>query len=172
MNRFGTAILLILFLGLLSPALAQTEVWRCTQPDGTDLFTNTPQDLAKCQKYVSGTELGFVSGVQEATPPALDTAPPVSEPPAQTEAPPQAPPPYPQAGYDQGTYPSYGYSYYYGSPGAYGSFIRPRFFHFHRRPPFQSPFHFAPQSGFHHGGGHGGGHKGRHRGGHGRGGHR
>jgi hypothetical protein len=149
MYRIRTAILLGLILGLLLPALGQAEVWRCPQPDGTDLFTNSLKDPATCKKYTSGTELGYVYGAMEATPPAPAMAPPVNVQPDQTEPQRQAPEPSPPPGYEQEYYP-YHYDDY---PGVYGLFIGPRSFSFHRH----SHFHSAPRSGFHHGGGHGGG---------------
>ena len=166
MCRIRTAIFLSLILGPLSPALGQAEVWRCTQPGGSVLFTNIQKDLATCQKYESGTELGYIYVSKEAPPPAPDTAPPVREPPYQTEPRPQAPEPYPPPGYDQESYPYYYYPYYYDYPGVYWLFIRPRFFPSHRHSPrrfapvpFQPSFRSVPRSGFHHGGGHrGGGH--------------
>jgi hypothetical protein len=153
MNRFGATILLSLFLGLLGPTLTPAEVWRCTQPDGTYLFTNTLQDLATCQKYESTAAINVAP-----SPSTTGGAPviPMEPPPAQPEPPPQAPPPYPQSGYDQGYYTYYDYPSYYGYPGVYGLFIRPRVFPF----PRHSHFHSSPRSGSHHGGGHGrGGHR-------------
>ena len=149
MYRFGTAILLILLLGLLSPALAQAEVWRCTQPDGTDLFTDRQQDLATCQKFETAASFNVVPS----SPTTVGSSViPMEQPPAQTEPPRQAP----QPGYDQGYNPYYDYPYYYGYPGVYGLFIRPRFFPF----PRHSRFHSSPRSGSHHGGRHGrGGHR-------------
>jgi hypothetical protein len=156
MNRFGTTILLSVLAGLLSPALAHAEIWRCTQPDGTYLFTNSLQDLATCQKYESAAEINVAPSF-----PATGGSPVVPmEPPAvQPEPPPQAPPPYPQSGYDPDYYP-----YYYDYPGVYGFFFGPRVFPFRGH----SQFHSFPRLGSHHGGGHGGGH----RGGRGGGGHR
>jgi hypothetical protein len=179
MHRIRTVILLGLILWVLSPALGQAEIWRCPQPNGTDLFTNSVEDSATCEKYISGSELGYAHGSREADPPASGAAP-VNVPPYQ----PQVPEPYPQAGYAQEPYPyyypypcyspSYDNPYYYSCPGVYGLFVRPRFFHFHRRSPFQPHFHSAPRSGFQQGGGrmggHGAGHG--HGGGHGGGGHR
>jgi len=152
MYRIRTAIFLGSILGVLSPALGQAEVWRCPQPDGTDLFTNSLKDPATCQKYTSGTELGYVYGSREATPPTPPMPPPVNVPSYQTEPQPQAPEPSPPPGYDQAYYPYY----YEDYPGVYGFFLRPGFFPFSRH----SHFHSAPRSGGHHGGGHGrGGHR-------------
>src|SRR5712692_1070741 len=96
MYRIWTAMILSLIVGLLSPALGQAEVWRCDQPDGTVLFTNRLKDVATCKKYVSGTELGYVSSSMEATPQAPVVVPPVNVTPYQTEPQPQAPDPYTQ----------------------------------------------------------------------------
>src|SRR6266849_1970691 len=98
MHRIRPIILLSFILVLLSPALGQAEIWRCLQPNGTDLFTNSVKDSATCQKYTSGSELGYTYGSREADPPA-PVAAPVHVPPYQTQ--PQVPEPYTQAGYAQ-----------------------------------------------------------------------
>ena len=163
MHRIRTVVFLsFILLGLLSPALGQAEVWRCPQPNGTDLFTNSVRDAATCQKYISSTELGYILSSRKATPPAPSVALPVNVPPYQAEPQPQAPEPYTQAGYEQESYSYYdpcSYPYYdtpryWSCPGAYG------FFPFHSRSPFRPHFHSVPPSGFHHGGGRGGGHHG------------
>jgi hypothetical protein len=153
MNRFGATILLSLLLGLLGPTLAQADVWRCTQPDGTYLFTNSLRDVATCQQYESAAAINVAP-----SPSTTGGSPviPMESPSAQPEPPPQAPPPYPQAGYDQGYNPYYDYPYYYSYPGVYGLFLRPRAFPF----PRHSQFHSFPRTGSHHRGRHGGGHRG------------
>jgi hypothetical protein len=156
MHPIRTVIFLsFIFLGLLSPALGQAEVWRCPQSNGTDLFTNSVRDAATCQKYISSTELGYILSSRKATPPAPAVALPVNVPPYKAEPQPQAPEQYTQAGYEQESYSYYDpCSYllydmprYWSCPGVYGFFPLPS------RSPFRPHFHSVPPSGFHHGGG-------------------
>ena len=118
----------VVFLAALLafPALLHAEVWRCTQENGTDLFTNSPSDTSKCETFVPNTDLITVPSS------------PAPAPSANTQESPTIPVPYAYNGptppeYDVPYYPDYYYSY------PYYPYYVPGFFVF-RRPHFR----FAP----------------------------
>ena len=109
---------------LLFPTLLRAEVWRCPQPNGSDLFTNLPPDSSTCEKYVSSTEL-----IPFPTP----TSPP--SPQSYSQQAPAIPMPYARDGPTQPEYPEYDAPYYPDSSYSYPyySYYGPGFFAF-RRP--------------------------------------
>ena len=119
----------VVFLAALLafPALLHAEVWRCTQENGTDLFTNSPADTSKCEKFVPTTDLITVPS-SPASPPSANI----------TQESPTIPVPYAHDGptppeYDVPYYPDYYYSYPYYP---YYPYYVPGFFVF-RRPHFR-----------------------------------
>jgi len=121
----------VVFLAALLafPSLLHAEVWRCTQENGTDLFTNSPSDTSKCEKFVPTTDL--ITAPSPAQPPSANI----------TQESPTIPVPYAHDGptppeYDVPYYPDYYYSYPYYP---YSPYYVPGFFVF-RRPHFR----FAP----------------------------
>ena len=110
---------------LAFPSLLHAEVWRCSQENGTDLFTNFPSDSSKCEKFVSNTDL--ITGPSPASPPTANIS----------QESPTIPMPYAHDGptppeYDVPYYPDYYYSYPYNP---YPYYV-PGFFVF-RRPHFR-----------------------------------
>jgi len=129
MRLFLSVVFLAALLAV--PALLHAEVWRCTQENGTDLFTNSPSDTSKCEKFVPTTDLITVPS-SPASPPSANI----------TQESPTIPVPYAHDGptppeYDVPYYPDYYYSYPYYP---YYPYYVPGFFVF-RRPHFR----FAPR---------------------------
>src|SRR5438094_4435401 len=125
MMRLSFSVVFLAAL-LAFPALLHAEVWRCTQENGTDLFTNSPSDTSKCETFVPNTDLITVPSS------------PAPAPSANTQESPTIPVPYAYHGptppeYDVPYYPDYYYSY------PYYPYYVPGFFVF-RRPHFR----FAP----------------------------
>src|SRR5712691_1090300 len=57
MLRLGAVIILAL---LLSPLPAHAELWRCTQADGSDVFTDKLTDPSTCQQYEAAADVNIV----------------------------------------------------------------------------------------------------------------
>lgn len=66
MLRLGAAIILVL---LLAPFPSHAELWRCHQKDGSDVYTDKPQDTGTCQKYEAGTDATIVPSASPTAPP-------------------------------------------------------------------------------------------------------
>ena len=136
--------------------LLHAEVWRCTQENGTDLFTNSRSDTSKCEKFVPTTDL--ITAPSPAPPPGANI----------TQESPTIPVPYAHDGPTPPEYDvPYDLGYYYSYP--YYPFYVPGFFVF-RRPHFRLAHGLPHPRGrsFGHGGsfGHGhsfGGHSSGHR---------
>ena len=127
MRLFFSVVFLAALLAF--PTLLHAEVWRCTQENGTDLFTNSPSDTSNCEKFVSNTDL--ITAPSPAPAPSANI----------TQEPSAIPVPYAYDGptppeydvpYDLGYYYSYPYYPYYG----FFVFRRP---HFRFAPGFPHP---------------------------------
>ncbi len=154
MARLGAAILLAV---LLLPLPAYADIWRCHQPDGADLYTDSNQHPATCKLYVPQVELSYAPRSVSSTP--LSVVPseptPLETPPALPETRREDTKPYTTVEDEQNPYDSmYPYSY----PGGYwfplilGS---PRLHHGHHHHG-QSSSHRSVAHSSSHGGGHGG----------------
>jgi hypothetical protein len=66
MLRLGAAVILAL---LLAPLPSHAELWRCHQKDGSDVYTDKPQDPGTCQKYEAGTDATIVPSASPTAPP-------------------------------------------------------------------------------------------------------
>jgi hypothetical protein len=53
-RSFLPAILLLL---LALPPIASADMWRCTLPDGSEIYTNNPKDYQSCKSYQPIAEL-------------------------------------------------------------------------------------------------------------------
>lgn len=79
MWRMTLAILLFQALGLFHviPARAETpEMWRCTRPDGSEIYTNKSGAGEDCKEYVPAARLGVLPpGATPTVPPMEGGAP-------------------------------------------------------------------------------------------------
>ena len=154
MSRLGAAIILAL---LLSPLPAHADVWRCHQPNGTDLYTNSNQHPGSCEKYVPQVELGYVSGSSSSTQPSVAPSQPIpmEKPPALPETRREDTEQYTAVDEEQKPYdyfyPYYPYSGVYWFPFA----LHPRHHHGHHQHHRRSSSHGAVAHSSGHGG-HGG----------------
>jgi hypothetical protein len=68
------SVLLSLVLTLFSARVSVAEVWMCTQPNGTTLYTDVPQGERSCDKFEPAAQLILLPPRIWATPPAPDVA--------------------------------------------------------------------------------------------------
>jgi hypothetical protein len=60
MFRAISAIFLTLILTLLGTGISEAELWLCTQPDGSGLYTDQPGNMGSCEKYEPVSELVYM----------------------------------------------------------------------------------------------------------------
>src|SRR5207237_10261198 len=59
-----------LVVALAFPSMSQAEMWSCSLPDGTEIFTNKkPESAGNCRVYEMKAELGYISGNAVTMPP-------------------------------------------------------------------------------------------------------
>src|SRR6266496_287879 len=84
--RFLTWHILLGLLGLLILSHVHAELWRCSYPDGSDLYTDRVKDPNTCEKYQPVADLGYVKAKSELPRTAYpQPAPEVRVPPASSK---------------------------------------------------------------------------------------
>jgi hypothetical protein len=70
MYRPISSLFLGLILTLLGPGISEAELWVCTQPDGSSLYTDQPVSKSACERYEPVSELVYTPPiVRENLPP-------------------------------------------------------------------------------------------------------
>ena len=78
-----------LVVALAFPSMSQAEMWSCSLPDGTEIFTNKkPESAGNCRVYEMKAELGYISGNAVTMPPLPEAMPtPIVQRPREYERP-------------------------------------------------------------------------------------
>ena len=78
-----------LVVALAYPSMSQAEMWSCSLPDGTEIFTNKkPESAGNCRVYEMKAELGYISGNAVTMPPLPEAMPtPIVQRPREYERP-------------------------------------------------------------------------------------
>jgi hypothetical protein len=87
MKQWRFLLLPILLVAGLS-TVAAAEIFRCSLPDGSEIYTNNPADYPSCEAYEPKSELSVFSSTEPAAPPLrLPEALPEPAPSPKVEAP-------------------------------------------------------------------------------------
>ena len=72
MARWRCFSLGMFFMVVVLPAASAAEMWLCSLPDGSAIYTNIPKDYQNCAAFEPKSELGMFSTNVVPTPPPLE----------------------------------------------------------------------------------------------------